>query len=428
MAAYTYSDLVSQLGDTRLQYLGYELYSRMPFWAGMDWRQTPKDFSYNVITSLPSVGWKSLAGTGYSDDEVTIAQRKAFLRKFAGQVGIDAYAAESATQQLLGLFRSVATELDRAIHVGNSIDVTIPGALSSKGIDGLTLCANWDVSSDTVHLKYTDASKSWQMSSDGGSSWGTAVALADASDDKVRFPIVSDDAQKYGWIDIDASDCVGLGNLASTQVTIAASNEAPGLQQLVHPDRVVWGDKADIDASGSADSHDAAFSLYLLDKLIRKTNGAIDKGRSAFLVAEKTELEIKSALATASEVRLSEWKGVEFDIDNLSYSGIPIFSSEHLNATHTIGGSSMQEAYLVEFSEDGYQMAYKQGLNYSLGMPMASASMPTDQFGSSLVMPFRVQPVPESSSTSISSWRVDGMVCPVQMNQQKMAAAYGINN
>jgi hypothetical protein len=89
----------------------------------------------------------------------------------------------------------------------------------------------------------------------------------------------------------------------------------------------------------------------------------------------------------------------------------------------------MQEVYLAEFSPEGYQLAYRPGLAYSIGLPGGGAGFAADQFaGSSVVLPFRVQPIAEGSTTSLLRYRVDGMLSPMCLSLQKMAAAFGISN
>jgi hypothetical protein len=429
MANFTFDNLMSKIPDQRLQILVYELYSAFPALFFADWNAQPSaDFSFNVADSGTTASWIDRSSGTYTSAVQTYSQRYGRLRKVARQIGVDVFAGEDTADQLTELARSLAKRMDQSVHAGNMHTVTIPGALSAAGIDGFLPCAQV-TSSDTLYLRYTDSSKSWEMSTDN-SSWGTAVVLADNADDKVRFPIVSNNAEKFGWVTIDASDCVGGGDIAATALTIAWSLDIPGLSQLVHPDHMIWADLEDIDASGPAGDHDAAFSLNIMEQLLLNLDYTIDASRAAFMVPKKTMLALQNALSAASDVRLSEWKDRSLSTAGglLTYGNIPIFYSAYLNNTHTIASTSCSEMYLVEMSPEGYSFHFKEGTGYAIGGLAASSSVSTDQWMNSMVFPFRLQPIAEGTSTSVITYRADGLLTPSVKSYQKIAGCWGINN
>lgn len=186
-------------------------------------------------------------------------------------------------------------------------------------------------------LKYTHVGTFWQFRAPGDVEYGPQVAAA--ADGTILLK--SHNPSYWIRVTLDVSDATADGECLIRFTS--SSNEFDGMQELVHPDRLIDPEGADGDA----------FSVAMLDRMI--TNEKIRTNRAFILpsqLIERYKHICRSFGGMSPPMMKIPGYGANREGTVLEYNGIPLLESENVPTTETVGiTADCTSIYLASLDE-----------------------------------------------------------------------------
>jgi len=420
-----------------------------------DWQGDADTYTYNAVTGLPTAASAALDATSYSNSKSTFIKRTATLKNIytQGDLAIAARIAASNRDhnQIANLelnhSRAIARELLRQISVESSKDVAIGATATTKGIDGVEVDPNINITeaSGILYFDFADAADTLRVSSDGGSNYGPLVTC---DQDLERQPLY-DAAGNWVKVTFDVSDSAGGGNWtttnAATGVTVTAATDTDGFATLVSPGQMIWDDGTAVGSTSAYTASDyfgsangGSWTLKGFDRLIDLVPWAtLRPDRCGFIMPPRTVITSKHLMgvggggSAGAGATVTEWMGQTLRKPMLGYANIPILSNPNIPKTLSPGTTTdATTVYLVYFDvNEGFHVQYANAANAALPTAQARAGIMGDaEIGSNVNMPFYARWLQESEAAPYNVFRIDGYYAGLCRNDQAIAACQGITD
>jgi hypothetical protein len=452
------SNIANLIGETLQGDVVYAAKNWDPLLAYMpltDWMGDGDVLTYNAVSALPTAATAALDATSYSNSKSTYIKRTAVLKNLYTQ-GDLALAARIAAHNKdhnqvanleLNHSRAIARELLRQVSVESSLDVAIGATATTKGIDGVEVSPQMNITeaSGILYFDFDDTPDTLRVSSDGGSNYGPKVTC---DQDLERQPMYDANGD---WVKVtfDISDSAGGGNWttsnAATGVTVSTATDTDGFATLVDPSQMIWGDGTAVGSSSAYTASDYfgsangdSMSLKTFDRLIDLVPWApLRPNRCGFIMPPRTAITSKHLLAVGgggsagAGATVEEWMGQRLAKPMLGYAGIPIFSNPNIPKALTPGTTTdATTVYLVYFDvSEGFHAQYANAAGVALPTAKAESSVRSDaEIGSEQSLPFYARWLQESEDAPYNVFRIDGYFSGICRNDQSIAAAQGITD